>query len=136
MANPIEIGFGPISEPDLLVNAIDPILADQPYPDVVIHANVQAFFSYGGGGIDRLHAILQATAARAAEAWTGSRLGIVTRNLECAPPESVDRIRRTGRRVDLPVFTAFDEAMVAVAAAKRHARNRQVQTASRMPMTA
>ena len=81
--NPIEIGFGPVSEPDVLVQALDPILEVQPYPDVVIHTNVQAFYSYAGDGIERLFPIIETTAARG---WPHSRLCLVLRNLDCARP--------------------------------------------------
>ncbi len=121
--NPIEIGFGPVSDPDVLVKALDPILAIQPYPDVVIHSNVQAFFSYAGDGIERLFPIIETTAAHAEQAWPHSRLSLVLRNLDCAPPETAARIQQTCLNANLPAFTRFAEAMAAVAAAKRHARN-------------
>ncbi len=123
--NPIEIGFGPVSAPDVLVQALDPILDVQPYPDVVLHANVQSFFSYATGGIDRLFPILETTAT-ATDNWPNTRLSIVLRNLDCAPPEIVARIRRTCLDADLPAFTRFDEAMTAVATAKLHARSRSL----------
>ena len=119
--NPIEIGFGPVSDPDVLVKALDPILDAQPYPDVVIHTNVQAFFSYAGDGIERLFPIIETTAA---QAWPRTRLAIVLRNLDCAPPDVAARIQQTCLDADLPAFTRFSEAMTAVAAAKRFARNR------------
>lgn len=119
--NPIEIGFGPVSDPDVLVKALDPILAVQPYPDVVVHTNVQAFFSYAGDGIERLFPIIETTAARN---WHHSRLSIVLRNLDCAPPDVAARIQQTCLNANLPAFTRFNEAMTAVAATKRHARNR------------
>ncbi len=119
--NPIEIGFGPVSDPDVLVKALDPILEVQPYPDVVIHSNVQAFFSYAGDGIERLFPIIETTAARN---WPHTRLSLVLRNLDCAPPETAARIQQTCLDANLPTFTRFAEAMAAVAAAKRHARNR------------
>ena len=121
--NPIEIGFGPVSDPDVLVKAIDPILEVQPYPDVVIHSNVQAFFSYAGDGIERLFPIIETTAARA---WPHTRLSLVLRNLDCAPPETAARIQQTCLDANLPAFTRFAEAMAAVAAAKRHAHNRDL----------
>lgn len=121
--NPIEIGFGPVSEPNVLVQALDPILAAQPYPDVVIHTNVQAFYSYAGDGIERLFPIIETTAARA---WPHSRLCLVLRNLDCAPPEVAARIQQTCLDADLPTATRFAEAMTAVATAKRHARNRAI----------
>lgn len=119
--NPIEIGFGPVSDPDVLVKALDPILEVQPYPDVVIHSNIQAFFSYAGDGIERLFPIIETTAARA---WPHTRLSLVLRNLDCAAPDIAARIQQTCLDANLPAFTRFAEAMAAIAAAKRHARNR------------
>ncbi len=121
--NPIEIGFGPVSEPDVLVQALDPILQTQPYPDVVVHTNVQAFFSYAGDGIERLFPIIETTAAATTQ-WPHTRLSLVLRNLDCAPPDIAARIQQTCLDANLPTFTRFTEAMTAVAAAKRHARNR------------
>ncbi len=121
--NPIEIGFGPVSEPDVLVQALDPILQTQPYPDVVVHTNVQAFFSYAGDGIERLFPIIETTAAATTQ-WPQTRLSLVLRNIDCAPPDIAARIQQTCLDANLPTFTRFTEAMTAVAAAKRHARNR------------
>jgi len=121
--NPIEIGFGPVSEPDVLVQALDPILQTQPYPDVVVHTNVQAFFSYAGDGIERLFPIIETTAAATTQ-WPHTRLSLVLRNIDCAPPDIAARIQQTCLDANLPTFTRFTEAMTAVAAAKRHARNR------------
>ncbi|MDE0235612.1 MAG: hypothetical protein OXN95_00125, partial [bacterium] len=105
------------------VKALDPILETQSYPDVVIHSNVQAFFSYAGDGIERLFPIIETTAARA---WPHTRLSLVLRNLDCAPPETATRIQQTCLDANLPAFTRFAEAMAAVAAAKRHAHNRDL----------
>ena len=121
--NPIEIGFGPVSEPDVLVQALDPILQTQPYPDVVVHTNVQAFFSYAGDGIERLFPIIETTAAATTQ-WPHTRLSLVLRNIDCAPPDIAARIQQTCLDANLPTFTRFTEAMTAVAATKRHARNR------------
>ena len=121
--NPIEIGFGPVSEPDVLVQALDPILQTQPYPDVVVHTNVQAFFSYAGDGIERLFPIIETTAAATTQ-WPHTRLSLVLRNIDCAPPDIAARIQQTCIDANLPTFTRFTEAMTAVAATKRHARNR------------
>ena len=121
--NPIEIGFGPVSEPDVLVQALDPILEAQPYPDVVVHTNVQAFFSYAGDGIERLFPIIETTAAATTQ-WPHTRLSLVLRNIDCAPPDIAARIQQTCLDANLPTFTRFTEAMTAVATAKRHARNR------------
>ena len=121
--NPIEIGFGPVSEPDVLVQALDPILEAQPYPDVVVHTNVQAFFSYAGDGVERLFPIIETTAAATTQ-WPHTRLSLVLRNIDCAPPDIAARIQQTCLNANLPTFTRFTEAMIAIAATKRHARNR------------
>ncbi len=113
--------YEPVSEPDVLVQALDPILEVQPYPDVVIHTNVQAFYSYAGDGIERLFPIIETTAARG---WPSSRMCLVLRNIDCAPPETAARIQQTCLDANLPTVTRFAEAMTAVATAKRHARNR------------
>ena len=119
--NPIEIGFGPVSEPDVLVQALDPILEVQPYPDVVIHTNVQAFYSYASDGIERLFPIIETTAARG---WPSSRMCLVLRNIDCAPPDTAARIQQICLDANFPTVTRFAEAMTAVATTKRHARNR------------
>ncbi len=121
--NPIEIGFGPVSDPDVLVKALDPILEAQPYPDVVVHSNVQAFFSYAGDGIERLFPIIETTAAATAN-WPQTRLSLVLRNIDCAPPDIAARIHQTCLDANLPTVTRFAEAMTAAATAKRHAHNR------------
>ena len=121
--NPIEIGFGPVSDPDVLVKALNPILEAQPYPDVVIHSNIQAFFSYAGDGINRLFPIIETTAA-ATKHWPQTRLSLVLRNLDCAPPDIAARIQQTCLAANLPTFTTFTESMTAIATTKHHARNR------------
>ena len=128
--NPIEIGFGPVSDPDVLVQALDPILEAQPFPDVVVHSNVQAFFSYAGDGIERLFPIIETTAAATAN-WPQTRLALVLRNIDCAPPDIATRIHQTCLTTNLPTFTRFDEAMTAIATTKRHARNRAFGTEGR-----
>ena len=90
--------YEPVSEPDVLVQALDPILEVQPYPDVVIHTNVQAFYSYAGDGIERLFPIIETTAAHG---WPHSRLCLVLRNIDCTPPETAARNSRP-HPTDLP----------------------------------
>ena len=121
LRNPVEVGFGPVSDPDVLNVILDPVLAQQPFPDAIVHANVQAFFSYQGGGIDALFPIIE-TFGRAA--WPQTRTSLVLRNLEVAPPEVAGRIVEACVAVGLPAYRTFDEACCAVAAAKRFARAR------------
>src|SRR5690606_6094261 len=112
------IPFGPVVPPGTLPRVLDPVLAAQPYADVLVHVNVQAFYSYGEAGIAPLVDQLEALAAGA---WPATRLAVVVRNLECAPGADAERLREALVGLDLPLFRDFDEAATAIAAAQRFA---------------
>ncbi len=115
VANPIEIGIGPAAAADAFDPILDAILAAQPYPDVLLHFNVQSFYSQGDTGCTRLVEMLE----RLAAVDRPSRLAIVLRNLDCAPPADVsEMVRNRAQALGLPSFTNFDEAMTAIRAAK------------------
>jgi acyl-CoA synthetase (NDP forming) len=118
VANPVEIPFGPVTPADTLRAVLDPMLAAQPYPDVVVHVNVQAYYSYGEAGIVPLAGQLEALASGV---WPHTRLAVVARNLECAPGPDAERLRQAMVELDLPLFPHFDEAAAAIAAAQRFA---------------
>jgi acyl-CoA synthetase (NDP forming) len=115
VANPIEIPIGPGVERSAFDPVLDAVLGAQPYPDVVVHINVHSFYSQGDRGVDPLLEML----AHLADAPRSSRLAITLRNLECAPGPDVDTVRALTHRLRLPWFRSFDEAMVAIQAAKR-----------------
>jgi acyl-CoA synthetase (NDP forming) len=121
VANPIEIPFGPVSAPDAVNRVLDPILAGQRYTDVIVHVNVQAFFSMSREGGVRLQKVMEALAAGAD---AGPRLSIVLRNLETAPPVDGDEAWRACIAAGMPVYRDLDEAAVAVAAMQRFDRFR------------
>jgi hypothetical protein len=50
---------------------------------------------------------------------------LVTRNLDVAPGSDADAVRNAAIAARLPVYRTFDEAAVAVAAGKEHARARE-----------
>ena len=82
VANPLEIPFGPVSPVDGLRTVLTPLLRDQPYPDVLVHVNVSAYYGYGTEGV----APLVAQLADLASAPLGdARLGVVLRNLMSRP---------------------------------------------------
>jgi len=114
VANPIEVGIGPAAAADAFDPILDAILAGQPYPDVVLHINVQSFYSQGDTGCTRLLEMLE----QLASVKRPSRLAIVLRNLDCAPAADVSVIRDLAHRLRLPSFSNFDEAMTAIRAAK------------------
>jgi acyl-CoA synthetase (NDP forming) len=132
VANPIEIGVGPAAPVDVFDPVLDAVLAEHPYPDVLLHVNVQAYYSYGtaeasaGGGLAApLEALLRSvgTALDGAR-YPASRVVMVTRNLDVAPGADADAVLATAGEVRLPTYRTFDEAAVAIAAGKHFARTR------------
>jgi hypothetical protein len=71
----------------------------------------------------------------AARRWP-ARVAIVLRNLDCAPPDDVVMSRDRAAALGLPTFSNFDEAMVAIRAAKRFTHQRAVQNVAAMAGTA
>lgn len=116
LTNPLEIPFGPVVPIDTLRKVLEPVLDEQHYADVLVHVNVQSYYSYGGRGINPLVDQLRDLAAGQ---WSTSRLAVVVRNVECAPGNDADRLRFELAAMGLPLFRDFDEAAVAIAAMKR-----------------
>ncbi len=119
VANPLEIPLGPSTGPDAFDRVLDPLLDAQPYPDVLLHVNVQSYLSYGDGAATDVVPVLERLAARDAGA---TRLVVVLRNVECAPPEDERTLLAAAATSGLPLLRTFDEAALAIAAAKRFAR--------------
>lgn len=121
LANPVEIPFGPAARTDALRTVLDPLLDMQAYADVLVHINVQAYYSYGTGGIDPLIGQLDHLAAAT---WPATRVAIAWRNLDCAPPLDRERLRVAAIASGLPTFDGLDEAAVAIRALQRFDRTR------------
>ncbi|HUP73273.1 MAG TPA: acetate--CoA ligase family protein [Acidimicrobiales bacterium] len=121
VVNPIEIGVGPAAPTDAYTRVLDPILERDHFPDVLLHVNVQAYYSYGTGGIEPLLQLLRDTAERAAPT---SRLVIALRNADVAPCADRDAAFATAHEVGLPAYRTFGEAAHALAAIKRFAASR------------
>ncbi|MBX6768200.1 MAG: CoA-binding protein, partial [Actinomadura rubrobrunea] len=128
LANPLEIPVGPRADPDLVRNAAKAILADRPFTDLVAHVNVQSFFTFGGTDpaplltYARRVGVLQEEAPR-------TRVTLVLRNSECAPPGVEDDIRRIARSAGIPVYRTMEAAAAAVAAGKTFAARSRHGTA-------
>jgi acyl-CoA synthetase (NDP forming) len=121
LANPVEIPFGPAAAVDALRAVLDPLLDMQPYADVLVHINVQAYYSYGTAGIEPLLAQLDhLVAAR----WPATRVAVAWRNLDCAPALDRERLRLAAVDAGLPTFDGLDEAAVAIGALQRFDRHR------------
>jgi acyl-CoA synthetase (NDP forming) len=121
IANPVEIPIGPAVAPDLLANVLDEVLEQQAFSDVLVHLNVQQYFSFVSGGSSRLIPFIDAMARASLR---GARLALVVRNRECAPLEVRHAVEEALRANDLATFPALDEAAVAIAAAQRFDRFR------------
>jgi acyl-CoA synthetase (NDP forming) len=122
VVNPIEIPLGPATGPDALSRALDAVLAHRYYRDALLHVNVQAYYSYGTGGIAPLVDLLEQLAATERP---GTRVTLVLRNLECAPPDDARALADACTAVDLVGFRDFDEAATAIAAGQRFDRARR-----------
>lgn len=121
VANPMEVAAGPLSPPDAFHRLIDPVLAAQPYTDLLFHLNVQSYLSYGGEGI----AVLEATLGLLApDRWPGTRVVVVLRNAEAASPDQWAGVHRAALAAGVPTYRTFDEAGVALAAGQRFDRCR------------
>lgn len=116
VANPLEIPFGPVAPLDAFTRVLDPILARQAYGDVLVHFNVQSYFSFGPGGADKLLPSLDMVADLA---YPGVRVTLVPRNLDTAPPELAAAMLARAIERGLPCYRTLDEAAVAIAAAQR-----------------
>ena len=123
VVNPIEIGIGPAAPTDAYSRVLEPILGRDAFPDVLLHVNVQTYYSYGTGGIEPLLQLLRDTAERAAP---GARLVIALRNTEVVPCADRDAAFATAHEVGLPAYRTFGEAASALAAIKRFARSRDL----------
>jgi acyl-CoA synthetase (NDP forming) len=122
VANPLEIPLGPAVAPDGLNRILDRVFAYQRYRDALLHVNVQAYYSYGTSGVTSLLALL---AQLGASDWQGTRIALVLRNLECAPPDDARALADACATAELVCFRDFDEAAAAVAAAQRFDRARR-----------
>ncbi|WP_019634074.1 acetate--CoA ligase family protein [Actinomadura atramentaria] len=123
LANPLEIPLGPRADPALVRHATGAVLAGHAYADVVAHVNVQSFFTFGNSA-DPLLAYAREVAALQ-ESAPDTRVTLVMRNAECAPPGVEDAVRDAARAAGVPVYRGMEAAATAVAAVRRHRERRQ-----------
>jgi acyl-CoA synthetase (NDP forming) len=120
VVNPFEVPMGPAAPPDTFNRLLDVVLPEQPFSDVLLHVNVAAYYGYGIGGVVQLLETLELLSA-AAPGWP-ARLTLVTRNVEVASADAVGTLAEAAVATGIPLYRTFDEAAVAIAAGKRHAR--------------
>jgi len=118
----MEVPIGPAAPPDLVTRALDPAISAHPYSDVLVHVNVQSYYSYGSGALDSLLALVEQLAA-----WRPGqiRLALAARNLDAAAGDGIDRLRAAAAHHGLPLYPTLDGAAAAIAAANRFAASRQ-----------
>ncbi|MFD0856905.1 CoA-binding protein, partial [Actinomadura adrarensis] len=119
LANPLEIPVGPRGNPDLIQHAVKAIQSHSTYPDIVAHVNVQSFFTFGNSAAP-LIAYAHSIGALQKELTT-TRVTLVLRNAECAPPGVEDEVRTVARASGVPVYRSMEAAAIAVTAGKRSA---------------
>ena len=122
LANPMEVPIGPAAPPELVTRALDPAISAHPYSDVLVHVNVQSYYSYGSGALDALTTLVEQLASWRPEQL---RLALVARNLEAATGDGIERLRTAAVHHRLPLYSTLDAAAVAIAAANRFAASRQ-----------
>ena len=122
LANPMEVPIGPAAPPELVTRALDPAVSAHPYSDVLVHVNVQSYYSYGSGALDALTTLVEQLASWRPERL---RLALVARNLEAATGDGIERLRTAAVHHRLPLYSTLDAAAVAIAAANRFAASRQ-----------
>jgi acyl-CoA synthetase (NDP forming) len=118
LANPMEVPIGPAAPPELVTRALDPVVAAQPYSDVLVHVNVQSYYSYGSGALDSLLALVAQLASWRPEHL---RLALAARNLDAAAGDGIDQLRAAAARHGLPLYPTLDATAAAIAAARRFA---------------
>jgi len=116
VANPLEIPFGPAVAVDALRRVLVPVLARQPFADVLVHVNVAAYYGYGTDGLRPLAAQLGDLSAAPIG---NARIGVVLRNLRVATPPDADLVARAAENLGLVTFADLDEAATAIAAIAR-----------------
>jgi acyl-CoA synthetase (NDP forming) len=114
VVNPIEA----VVAADNIGAVLEVVLGAQPFPDLLLHVNVQAYYGYGDEGVRPLIELLETLAALKIE----SRPVVVARNLDVAPGGHIDEVFSGANRCGVPLYRTFDEAATAITAGKRFAR--------------
>jgi acyl-CoA synthetase (NDP forming) len=124
VANPLEVPFGPAASVDALRNVIQPILARQPYPNLLVHVNTSVYYSFGTGGVSQL---IDQLADLATVPLGDARLAVVLRNLDFVPAVDAEQLLTAVQEQGLVTFRTLDDGAVAVAALARFADARAEQ---------
>lgn len=124
VANPLELPLGPATAPDAFERALTPVLGTHAFSDVLLHVNVQSYFSYGDTGAEPLLALLERVGT---SDWSGCRASLVLRNLDCAPTHELSAVLDAVAAMSLPVTRTFDEAALGISAMQHFARFRDAE---------
>ena len=116
VVNPLEVPMGPAAPPDTFNRVLDVVLPEQPFPDVLLHVNVGAYYGYGTEGLRQLHEALDVLS----RATCPARLVLTVRNVDVAPPADARALNDAAIASGIPLYRTFDEAASAVAAGKAY----------------
>ncbi len=125
LANPMEIPLGPASAPDGFARVLEPVLAAQPYSDILLHINVAAYYGYGPPNLQSLADLIAHTGGIDNGA---SRLALVLRNTDVARGADADLVASACREAELPTFTTPDAAARAIAGMQLFSARRKEPT--------
>lgn len=116
IVNPVEIPIGPAVAPDALAGILAAVLDRQSFTDVLVHLNVQSYFSYASDGAEKLVPFVEAMGAADLR---GARLALVPRLSEVAPPEVQQALAAACVRHGVVAHPTLDGAATAIAAIQR-----------------
>jgi acyl-CoA synthetase (NDP forming) len=131
LANPLEIPAGPGGRAGLISDAATAICSHHAYADLVVHLNVLSFFTFGTSAESLLGYVR--CAGELPGSLDGTRVTLVLRNVDCAPPGVEGEARQLARAGGVPVYRTMEAAAAAVAAGQRFARAAAGRTAAGSP---
>jgi acyl-CoA synthetase (NDP forming) len=118
LANPLEVPAGPGGRVELIRDAVRAICSHHAYADLVVHLNVLSFFTFGNS-VESLLAYV-GCAAELQGFLEGTRVTLVLRNVDCAPPGAEDEARARARAGGVPVYRGMEAAAAAIAAGQSY----------------
>lgn len=130
LLNPLDIRMGPAGPPATGRNAIDQVLAVQPFSDVLIHVNAMGYamsqLATRLPGVEHFRGVVDALSAAPVPTC---RIALVVRNMAQTPGKYTDEIWAIAKESPIPIFERLPDAAAAIAAANRFARHRRMRSA-------
>lgn len=133
LLNPVDVPIFQGTDPAMLTDVVDTVLATQRFSDVLLHVDIATYYLLGAyvddmPGVTHLLAAIEALGNVAGK---GARLSLVARNLDAASGADLEAIRNACASAGLPLHRTFAEAALAVRSAQRLLGADQTRPAAR-----